>query len=157
MRLSTMFGAIILFGCAAALPLSGHECNHNGHHRSTDCVDCGNCTNCGQNSARAGRHSAAPGGQTWDGRVAEVIYLTGPTPSSGMVELRLQTGGAEKLVRLAPAGFLKGAGLQLKEGFPVTIKGMAVTGMEGDLILATEVVAAGKTVTLRDSRGRPVW
>jgi len=74
-----------------------------------------------------------------------------------MVELRLQSGGQTNLIRLAPSGFLKQGGLALREGDTVTVKGFAVAGMEGDLVVATEVHKGDKSLSLRDTRGQPVW
>ena len=94
---------------------------------------------------------------TIEGKVTEVVYLPGATPDSGMVEVRLQSAGQTKLIRLAPSGFLKQRGLLLSEGDTVTVKGFPVAGMEGDLIVATEVHKGDKGLSLRDMRGRPAW
>ena len=85
------------------------------------------------------------------------VYLPGATPDSGMVEVRLQSAGQSQLVRLAPVGFLKQSGLLLREGDTVTVKGFPVAGMEGDLLIATELHKGEKTLSLRDTRGRPAW
>jgi hypothetical protein len=37
------------------------------------------------------------------------------------------------------------------------VKGFAVAGMEGDVLVATEVHKAAKTLSLRDTLGRPAW
>ncbi len=74
-----------------------------------------------------------------------------------MVEIRLQSGGQTNLIRLAPSGFLKQSGLVLREGDTVNVKGFAVAGMEGDLIVASEVRKGEKSVSLRDTRGQPAW
>jgi hypothetical protein len=83
--------------------------------------------------------------QTLEGKITEVDYLPGATAD--------QT----KLVRLAPAGFLKQSGILLREGDTVTVKGFPVSGMEGDLIVAAEVHKGEKSVSLRDTSGRPAW
>jgi hypothetical protein len=92
-----------------------------------------------------------------DGKITEIIYLPGATPGSGMVEVRLQSGGQSELIRLAPSGYLKQSGMLLREGDTVTLKGFPVTGMEGDLIVATEVHKGDKSLPLRDTRGQPKW
>jgi len=74
-----------------------------------------------------------------------------------MVEIRIESGGQDKLVRLAPVGLLKQNGLVLKEGDTVTVKGFPVAGMEGDLLVAMEIHKGDKIVSLRDTRGRPTW
>jgi hypothetical protein len=59
------------------------------------------------------------------------------------------------LARLGPAGLLKEEGLSLKEGDSISVKGFWVDTLDGDLLVVTELQKAGKTVRLRDSRGRP--
>ena len=95
--------------------------------------------------------------RTAEGKITEVVYLPGATPDSSMVEVRLQSAGQSQLVRLAPVGFLKQSGLLLREGDTVTVKGFPVAGMEGDLLVATELHKGEKTLSLRDTRGRPAW
>jgi hypothetical protein len=74
-----------------------------------------------------------------------------------MVEVRLESAGHSELIRLAPVGFLKQSGLLLREGDTITVKGFPVSGMEGDLLIATELHKGEKTLSLRDPRGRPAW
>jgi hypothetical protein len=83
--------------------------------------------------------------------------LPGATPDSAMVEVRLQSAGQSELIRLAPVGFLKQSGLLLKEGDSITVKGFRVAGMEGDLLVATELHKGEKTLSLRDAWGRSAW
>jgi hypothetical protein len=45
----------------------------------------------------------------------------------------------------------------LREGDPVSVTGFEVSGMDGDLVVATEIRKGDKRVVLRDPRGRPVW
>ena len=92
-----------------------------------------------------------------EGKIAEVVYLPGATADTGLVEIRLQSSGQIKLIRLAPAGFLKESGLLLREGDTVTVRGFPVSGMEGDLIVATEIHKGERTLSLRDANGRPAW
>jgi hypothetical protein len=95
--------------------------------------------------------------RTAEGKITEVVYLPGATPDGGMVEVRLQSAGQNQLIRLAPVGFLKQSGLLLREGDTVIVKGFPVAGMEGDLLVATEVHKGEKALSLRDPRGRPAW
>jgi hypothetical protein len=105
------------------------------------------------------RGSGAPDAalRTVEGRITEVIYLPGSTPGKGMVEIRLQSAGQTELVRLAPTGFLKQVGLRLREQETVTVKGFPASGMEGDLLLASEIRSGDQTLVLRDGRGLPAW
>lgn len=95
--------------------------------------------------------------RTVEGRITEVVYLPGATPDSGLVEVNMQSAGQTQLIRLAPAGFLRQSGLLLREGDTVIVKGFPVAGMEGDLLVATELHKGDKTLSLRDTRGRPAW
>jgi hypothetical protein len=95
--------------------------------------------------------------QTVDGKITGIVYLPGATADTGMVEVHLQSAGQTQLIRLAPAGFLKHSGLLLREGDTVIVKGFPVAGMEGDLLVATELHKGDKTLSLRDTRGRPAW
>jgi len=139
-----------------AAPALAHECCHHDR-RCTECPDCGYHS---YTPSRSGGQTSAAEPvnlRTIEGKVAEIVYLPGPTAESGMVEVRLQTTGETVLVRLAPSGFLKRSDLHLREGNSVAVKGFPVAGMDGDLIVATEVRQADKTVTLRDQQGRPLW
>lgn len=158
MKFLGVLGIISAFSFFAAVPARGQSCCHHGHH-SDDCWDCGYYA---LQNQPAGRSSAAPSGtaatiRIVDGKIAEVVYLPGATSDTASVEIRLQASEQSRLVRLAPTGFLKGSGLLLREGDAVTVKGFAVSGMEGDLIVATEIRKGEKTVSLRDASGRPAW
>ncbi|MGA9055075.1 MAG: hypothetical protein WB763_01035 [Terriglobia bacterium] len=162
MKLRVLFGVVFLIGCLSGLPAAAQCCHHHGHL----CGDCGDCNDCDQHcysTSRASRSDSwAPSNkaavsETTEGKIAEVIYLSGATEDSGMVEIRLQAAGQARVVRLAPSGFLKQAGLLLREGDTVKVKAYPVASMEGDLLVATEVYMGDKSLSLRDSRGRPAW
>jgi hypothetical protein len=150
-----------------AVPAYGHGCGHRGgggHH----CRDYG-CDGCGWWSGAARRFnppsrsgesrwgSNPANAQTHEGPIGEIIYLPGATADTAMVELRLLSGSDTVLVRLGPAGFLKQNGLNLKEGDAIAVTGYRVSAADGELLVANEVGKQGKTVRLRDGRGRPAW
>ena len=155
-----ILGVILLFSGFGVAPAAGQGCCHRGHYYD----DCGDCGHCWRQNSPASRQYGGPASststanvQTVEGKIVEVVYLPGAAADSGMVELRLQSGGQTDLIRLAPAGFLKQGGLVLREGDTVSVKGFAVAGMEGDLIVASEVHKGDKSLSLRDMRGRPAW
>jgi len=74
-----------------------------------------------------------------------------------MVEIRMTSGAGTSLIQLAPVGLLKQSQLTLREGDVVSITGFEVSGMDGDLLVATEIHKGDKRVVLRDARGRPSW
>lgn len=157
MRRFGFLGAMSLLCSLGALPLAGHDCCHHGH--DDGCWNCG--YHCGPGAARqssaAAPLNASANQRALEGKITEVVYLPGTSAENGMVEVRIQSEGQASLVRLAPAGFLTQGGMRLREGDTVSIKGFAVTGMEGDLIVATEIHKGEKSLSLRDGRGRSTW
>ena len=152
-----IIGVVTLPGFLAGLPAFAHDCDHHSHH-SVECWDCGHPGYAAPQARRNLTPSAETASlRTVEGKIAEVVYLYGATPDSGMVEIRVQAAGQAKLVRLAPLGFLKQGGMQLREGDTVVAKGFPVSGMEGDLIVATELRKGDLTLSLRDAQGRPAW
>ena len=156
MKWTAIPGAIVMLCCFGAVPAAGHDCAHHGYHST--------CWDCDHQGSPANRPSlgSVPSGtpanlQTLEGRIVEVVYLPGATADSGMVEIKVQSAGQATLVRLAPSGFLKRGGVLLREGDTVTAKGFSVAGMEGDLIVATEIQHGDKRLSLRDMRGRSSW
>jgi hypothetical protein len=159
MKLRIVLGAIFVIACFGALPAVAQGCGHHGHH----CGDCDDCDHHGYSTTQPSRsESWAPSTkaavtETTEGKIGEVIYLPGATEDSGMVEIRVQSVGQARVVRLAPTGFLKQGGLLLREGDAVKVKGFAVASMDGDILVATEITKGDKSLSLRDSRGRPTW
>ena len=158
MKLLGIIGVISALGLFSAVPATGHGCCHHDHH----CDDCWGCGHYSRQSPQANRGFGGPTGatatlQTLEGKITEVVYLPGATADTGLVEIRLQSSGQSKLIRLAPAGFLKQSGLLLREGDTLTVKGFPVSGMEGDLVVANEIRKGDRTLSLRDLNGRPAW
>jgi hypothetical protein len=74
-----------------------------------------------------------------------------------MVEARVVASGRATMVHPASVGLLKQSELVLREGDTVSVTGFDVSGMDGDLVVATEIRKGDKRVVLRNPRGRPVW
>jgi hypothetical protein len=142
--------AVFLLSCLLILPAAGHDCW--GDHHGGDGWYCGRCGSRGdrQSQGSVSPSYAAPASRVVDGKISEIIYLPGPTADSAM-------GGRAALVRLAPVGLLKQSQLALREGDTVSVTGFEVSGMEGDLVVATEIRKGDQRVVLRDPRGQPVW
>lgn len=160
MKVHSILTIIAFICCLSVVPAIGHDCCHHDHH-CRDCCDgyhdCCHGSQTGHNSRAWVPSSEATDLHTLEGKISEIVYLPGATPAGGMVELRVQSAGQSNLVRLGPAGYLKQSGLVLREGETVTLKGFLVAGMEGDLIVATEIHKGDKSLPLRDRRGRPMW
>lgn len=160
MNVHRILGIAALVCCLSVIPAMGHNCCHHDNHCGDCCdgnYDCCHGSQTNRSPSAAAPYNGATDLQTIDGKITEVIYLPGATPDSGMVEVRLQSGGQSELVRLAPSGYLKQSGMLLREGVTVTLKGFPVAGMEGDLIVATEIHKGDKSLPLRDTRGQPKW
>jgi len=160
MKTNRTFGIIAFICCLSVVPALGHDCCHHDHHCGDCCVgyhDCCHGSQAGGNSTGVAPSSGVANLQNLDGRISEIVYLPGATPDTGMVEVRMQSAGQSELIRLAPCGFLKQSGLHLKEGDAVSLKGFRVAGMEGNLIVATAIQKGDKSLSLRDTRGQPLW
>ena len=149
--------AVFLLSCLLVSPATAHDC-WGGHH----CRGDWNCDHHGSRGALQSQGSVSPSyaamnPKVVDGKISEIIYLPGATADSALVEARVVASGRATLVRLAPVGLLKQNQLVLREGDTVSVTGFEVSGMDGDLVVATEIRNGDKRVVLRDSRGRPVW
>ena len=160
MKLRIILGIIFVIACFSALPAAAQCCSPSRASLWGLDDDCDH--HCYSTSQSSRSDSWAPStkaavSETTEGKIAEVIYLPGATEDSGMVEIRLQSAGQARVVRLAPSGFLKQGGLLLREGDTVKVKGYPVASMDGDILVATEIYKGDKSLSLRDSRGRPAW
>lgn len=72
-------------------------------------------------------------------------------------QLRLKTATETVLVHLGPAEALAQYNFAPKPGDTLTVTGSKITTGQGPVILAAEVKAGDRTITLRDSQGRPTW
>ena len=171
MKLLGTLGLLSVTYALCAAPALGHGGFHHGRgcHGWEGCWGYG-CEGCGQWEARPATHSqtfprspgyapAEPAAsfETLEGKIAEVIYLPGVSPSAGIVEVLVAAGEQQTLARLAPAGFLQQHKILLKEGENISLTGYRVRTAEGDVIVATELRTDGQTLTLRNPRGRTSW
>ncbi len=157
MKLLGILGGIAMAGWLGAVPAAARGCCR--HYYGCDgCRDhCRRGYAAPPSTAGPAQAGAAVNPLTVEGRITEVIYLPGAAAGSGMVEIRVQAAGPAKLVRLAPAGVLKRGGLHLREGDTVTLSGLPVGAMEGDLVVASTVRQGDVNLALRDAQGRPAW
>jgi hypothetical protein len=89
------------------------------------------------------RQSRRAGGECQPARQVQVVYL--------------KTDQGTMPVHLGPSQFLEQQQLTPKVGDTMTVTGSKLTTGKGEVILAAEVKSGGKTITLRDSQGVPVW
>jgi hypothetical protein len=83
------------------------------------------------------------GGEAMPGRQSQVVSL--------------KTDQGTVLVHLGPAKFLEQQQFTPKVGDNMSVTGAKMTTGKGEVILAAEVKSGGKTLTLRDAQGVPVW
>lgn len=151
---TTLFVCVSLICGLAVVPAFAHHCGGRHHVDSCYYHDDYCWRGVAQPQSRGSARLAPIETQLLEGKIVEISYLPGATPSGGMVEVRVVSGGGTTLVRLAPAGVLKQKQLVLREGDAVSITGYMVNGMEADLLVATEIRRGDQRVALRDSRGR---
>jgi hypothetical protein len=83
-------------------------------------------------------------GEGKPGRQAQIVYLK-------------TNQGTTVRVHLGPTRFLEQQQFAPKVGDAMTVTGSKLTTSKGEVILAAEVKSGGKTLTLRDAQGIPVW
>jgi hypothetical protein len=96
------------------------------------------------------------------GRVSGVENVTPPggpgrMGAGGGLHLTLATGSDSVVAHLGPAAFLKEQAFDVAVGDDVEILGSRVQLDGKPVLLAREVKKGGRTVTLRDASGRPLW
>jgi hypothetical protein len=137
----TLMNALLMTVPAAAQGCQGDGHHHGGH----DCADCGHGGYSQQSSARM---------ESLQGTILEIHR---PAAVTGVVEAWLKTPGSTVLVRLGPSDFLRQKGLTLNEGGPIAVKGYRAASSDEDMVIVTELESGGKTLLLRNERGRPLW
>ncbi len=92
---------------------------------------------------------------TITGTVQEVLR----PQHSGMMgtHLTVKTATETIEVHLGPSDFIANAGFNFAKGDSVRVLGSIVMMDDGEFLIAREVTKDGKTLTLRDKTGRPLW
>lgn len=73
------------------------------------------------------------------------------------VHLMVKTATEIIEVRLCPSGYLKDFEVAFAKGQQVEVTGSRVKVDDKEVILVREIVQGNNTVTLRDTKGTPVW
>ena len=94
--------------------------------------------------------------ETLSGEVAAVVKFT-PSGKFEMVRFTLKTDKGPIEVMLGPSRYVEKQNFPLEPQDKVTVKGSRVAVEGKPTILAAEVSKGGKTLTLRDANGMPVW
>jgi hypothetical protein len=104
---------------------------------------------------------------TFKGVIDDVSQVT-PDSMKGMqmkgmgrgmtgTHLTVKTGDEVRTVMLGPSTFTESKGFKFAKGDNVEITGSKVTMGGTDYIVAREIAKDGKTLTLRDKTGTPLW
>jgi hypothetical protein len=91
------------------------------------------------------------------GAVEEVRSPTGRFNPLSVQQIVVLTESGPVLVQLAPSSYLKSKDFSCIKGDTVEVTGARAAIGEQQVVLARQVRAGDKTVTLRDADGRPVW
>ena len=111
-----------------------------------------------------GRHYDPNAVVTVQGQVEKVETRSRPArpgmanqPGREVQILFLKTDQGTMLVHLGPVKFLEQQQFTPKVGDTLAVTGTKMNTGKRDVILAAEVKSGGKTVTLRDAQGNPLW
>jgi DNA/RNA endonuclease YhcR with UshA esterase domain len=93
---------------------------------------------------------------TVTGLVEEVQTLPGKGANTG-THLMLKTEKGMLDVHVGPTAYLSSKGFTFAKGDTVEVLGSKVTLDGKDAVIAREVKSSGKTLTLRNAAGKPMW
>jgi len=95
--------------------------------------------------------------QTVRGTIAEVEYAPSMRSETLGFHVILEAGSERLVVHLAPSWFIEEQSVEFEPGNAMEVTGSRLTLTGRPVILAREVSVAGKSLTLRDEAGTPVW
>ncbi len=96
--------------------------------------------------------------ETIRGKVTSVGTYPIEGISTGGVLLHVRTDEGRTLrVQVAPRPFLDGQNISFRAGDPVTITGSLVKAGEHEILLASQIQTANRTLDLRAADGKPLW
>jgi hypothetical protein len=93
---------------------------------------------------------------TFSGVVQEVKEVPGPGRSSG-THLVVKGKEATREVHVGPTWYLQQNGISFSKGEHIEVTGSQVKYEGSDVIIAREIKAGDKTITLRNDQGFPLW
>jgi hypothetical protein len=89
------------------------------------------------------------------GTIEDVKTVDSMCKTGTHLTLKTDTGNME--IALGPSQFLKDQALQLKKGDQVEVTAAKATTRKGEMLIARQITAGDKTITLRDEKGIPAW
>lgn len=94
---------------------------------------------------------------TLTGTVDEVKTMPSPGKGGGGVHFRLNTGTGAMTVHVGPASFVSSKNVTFAKGDTLTVVGSKVTMDGQEVVIAREIKKGGQVLTLRDTKGFPLW
>ncbi len=94
---------------------------------------------------------------TFEGKMTEVVVADSGYGRFPGIVVDLKTKDKEVKVYIAPNWYLNKGKIELKKDRLLTVTGSQVTHNNQPLLIARTMKYDGKEITLRDSRGVPVW
>ena len=94
---------------------------------------------------------------TFSGTVDEVRQMPSPGSGPGGLHLMIRGDGAVQEVAVGPASFVTSKRFNFEKGDSVTVTGAKMKLGPREVVVAREIKKGDQVLTLRDSRGVPLW
>ena len=94
---------------------------------------------------------------TISGTIQKIDTMSGRMGNFHMVQLVVKDSSGTVTVNVGPSTYLDEQKISFKEGDAVVVTGAKMQFRGNAVILAAKIVTGGKTITLRDDTGRPLW
>ncbi len=94
---------------------------------------------------------------TVEGKITKVAVADSGYGRFPAVIVDLKTKDKDVKIYVAPDWYLKNEKIELTTEQPLTVTGSQVTYNNQPLVIARSIKYAGKEITVRDSKGVPVW
>jgi hypothetical protein len=94
---------------------------------------------------------------TVTGTVDEVRQVPGPGKGPGGLHLMLRTDAGVQEIDVGPAAFVSSKSITFAKGDSLSVTGSRITRAGGAAIIAREIKKGDQLLTLRDSKGFPLW
>ena len=91
------------------------------------------------------------------GTIASVDSQTTPRGDIYMERLSVQDSSGIDSVMVGPTNYLDSQNISFSKGDSIQVTGSKVTFRDNQFLIAGQIIVKGKTITLRDDSGRPVW
>jgi DNA polymerase III alpha subunit len=94
---------------------------------------------------------------TISGTIASVDSQETPRGGFYMVRLTVQDTSGTTSVMVGPTSYLDSQDISFNKGDSIEVTGSKVNFRGNDIMIAGQILSAGKTIKLRDDSGKPAW